>query len=49
MCICIYMYMRICVYIKAIPLVLAQLSGNCALIIEPFDNSEKKLEISNLH
>ena len=35
--------------IRAIPLVLAQLSGNCPLIIETFEDSEKKLEMSNPH
>ena len=48
----LYTYANINIYIfhkiRAIPLVLAQLSGNCSLIIEPFENSEK-LEISNLH
>ena len=34
---------------RAIPLVLAQLSENCSLITEPLENSEKKLEISNVH
>ena len=45
-----YIYMQIYTYtyifhkIMAIPLVLAQLSGNCPLIIEPFENSEKNLK-----
>ena len=30
--------------IRAIPLVLAQLSGNCPLIIETLENSEKNLK-----
>ena len=48
-CIYAYIYMYIFHKIRAIHLVLAQLSGNCPLIIETFENSEKKLEISNLH
>ena len=51
---CVYIYMNICIYIyilyikfhkiRAIPLVLALLSGNCPLIIEPLENSEKILK-----
>ena len=44
----IYIYASIYIHIlhkiRAILLVLAQLSGNCPLIIEPFENSEKNLK-----
>ena len=52
MSIYLYIYMQISTYIyiyifhkiRAIPLVLAQLSGNCPLIIETLENSEKNLK-----
>ena len=51
--ICIYICKYIHIYIfhkiRAIPLVLAQLSGNCPLIIEPFKNSENSLKYLILH
>ena len=40
----IYIYIYIFHKIRAIPLVLAQLSGNCPLIIETLENSEKNLK-----
>ena len=42
----IYIYIYTCIYIfhkiRDIPLVLALISGNCRMIIDPLENSEKK-------